>query len=576
MKGLLRLALIAVIAVPLHPVSAAPGLPEYTAAEAPKHIGEKATVVGKVGCIDAGRTFHMLSLDGCTPTSPFWIIVNDNASGPDLNIQDLKGVIIAVTGKIEVQDTQPWIVVRSTTQIQPRSALHTDHISRAHQKEADGDLDGAIQEFGQAIEQQPDRRIEAYEFIARIKEKKGDWNGALAAYDAMVAVDPNKGDSYYIRATAKKQHGDFEGAMADFTRAAELRLSSGDFVQIGNFRKAQGDSAGAMAEYDKAIVLCDKEIAGATNRSAKSGFHFSRGYAKELKGDIDGAVADYTKAITINPAQAGGAYSRRGDIRKAHGDLTGAIADYQHTFQITHYPDDEEKLKKAKAAAERTQAPSAENKSGYGDDKPAASFTRSAHRQAASEQHANSDTADDTESPTGLVTRAKLRIRTGDFDAAIADCDRALQLSRGGSKEASGLRIQAMRAKGSSKNAVGQRVNPGRSQEEQPIAPTTKSGPAVAAGEKMSDDQIKQKLLGYWSSPRHGYHIADDGVIYMCPRKYATTTDYWNIKDSKFYWDNLPHTIVTLTDKKFVYREIGGHGRTATLVRGTKEEVDPD
>ena len=69
--------------------------------------------------------------------------------------------------------------------------------------------------------------------------------------------------------------------------------------------------------------------------------------------------------------------------------------------------------------------------------------------------------------------------------------------------------------------------------------------------------------------------IADDGVIYMCPRKYATTTDHWNVKDSKFYWDNLPHTIVTLTDKKFVYREIGGHG-TATLIRGTKEEVDPD
>ena len=98
----------------------------------------------------------------------------------------------------------------------------------------------------------------------------------------------------------------------------------------------------------------------------------------------------------------------------------------------------------------------------------------------------------------------------------------------------------------------------------------------VMAGEKMSNTEIKQKLLGYWSSPRHGYHIAADGIIYMCPRKYATTTDQWNVKDGKFYWDNLPHTIVTLTDKKFVYREIGGHGTTFTLIRGTKEEVDPD
>ena len=92
----------------------------------------------------------------------------------------------------------------------------------------------------------------------------------------------------------------------------------------------------------------------------------------------------------------------------------------------------------------------------------------------------------------------------------------------------------------------------------------------------MSDAEIKQKLIGYWSSPRHGYHIAPDGIIYMCPRKYATTTNHWAVKDGKFYWDSEPHEIVTLNDKKFVYREIGGYGTTFTLIRGTKEKVDPE
>src|SRR5439155_1367984 len=55
------------------------GVNEYTAAEARKHIGETATVVGKVECIGAGRTYHYLELDACMPNSPFWIIVNDNA-----------------------------------------------------------------------------------------------------------------------------------------------------------------------------------------------------------------------------------------------------------------------------------------------------------------------------------------------------------------------------------------------------------------------------------------------------------------------------------------------------------------
>jgi hypothetical protein len=100
------------------------------------------------------------------------------------------------------------------------------------------------------------------------------------------------------------------------------------------------------------------------------------------------------------------------------------------------------------------------------------------------------------------------------------------------------------------------------------------------AGEKMSDAEIKQKVLGYWLSPRHGYHFTADGIIYMCPRKYATTTFHWAVKDGKFYWDSDPHTIITLNDKKFVYRELQprnpGGAVTFTLTRSTKEKVDPD
>jgi len=99
----------------------------------------------------------------------------------------------------------------------------------------------------------------------------------------------------------------------------------------------------------------------------------------------------------------------------------------------------------------------------------------------------------------------------------------------------------------------------------------------ASAGEKMSDADIKQKLLGYWSNPHHGYHIAADGIIYMCPRKYATTTSQWKVKDGMFYWGgDQGHTILTLTDKKFVYREPASSTGTATLLRGTKEEVDPE
>ena len=430
-------------------------IPQYTAAEAPRHIGEKATVVGNVECIDAGRTFHCLCLDGCLKTSPFWIIVNDDASGPDLNIHDLKGVTIAVAGQIEKRDaySHPWMVVKSTTQIQTRSPLQIDHVSHAYDRENGGDIDGAMDELRQAIEQHWDRRDEAYQHLAKLEEKKGDWAGALATYDELVAADPRKADSYYVRATAKKDHGDFEGAMADFSRAAELRPSGFSFVEIGNMRKANGDSAGATAEYDKAIAMLDTQIAGLQKSSDQLDLlYYHRGYAKELKGDLDGAVADYSQAIVTKPSYEACAYSRRGDIKKGRGDLTGAIADYQNAVKYAQVPEDKEKLKHAQG-------------------------------QAAGSRGGNSQPGDSPQSASALVTQAKTKLAAGDFDGAIADCDRALQLSRGGSKEASGLRIQAMRAKGTSKTAVAQRVNPGKSQAEQPIAPTTKSGPAVGAGE---------------------------------------------------------------------------------------------
>ena len=368
-----RVYIIAAAVAALLGTASATGLiPEYTAAEAKKHTGERTTIVGKVDCIDHGRRHTDVLIGGCDLRKALlWIVVPLDASGPELDPETVRGVQIAVTGKIELAGGTPQITIKSTTQIVPRTALRTNYIGRAYDKEQQGDIDGAIADLERAIEHQPDRRDEACEHLAGVKEKRGDWAGALAAYDRLVSFNPNNAGSYYVRATAKKQHGDFEGAMTDFTRAAELRSSGINLVEIGNMRKANGDSTGAMAEYDKAIALCDRQIAGtATTDSASplgSDPYFSRGHAKELKGDIDGAVADYTQVIANNPAppsrlggdrrradrnlSVAGAYSRRGDIRKVRGDLNGAIADYQHKYQITHYPDDKQKLEQARAEA---------------------------------------------------------------------------------------------------------------------------------------------------------------------------------------------------------------------------------
>src|SRR5256714_486843 len=347
--------IVTAIAALLGTVSATGLIPEYTAAEAKKHIGERSTIVGKVSCIDHGRRHTDVLIGGCDLRKALlWIVVPLDASGSELDPETVRGVQIAVTGKIELAGGTPQITIKSTTQIVPRTALRTNYIGRAYDKEQQGDIDGAIADLERAIEHQPDRRDEACGHLAGVKEKRGDWAGALAAYDRLVSFNPNNAGSYYARATAKKQHGDFEAAMVDFTKAAELRRSGVSFVEVGNFRKAQGDAAGAMAEYDRAIAILDKQISGREPPIDRLDLlYYHRGYTKELKGDLDGAVSDYNQAITIKPTYEAGAFSRRGDIKKSRGDLWGAIADYEHAVQYAQLDEDKEKLKKAKAEANR-------------------------------------------------------------------------------------------------------------------------------------------------------------------------------------------------------------------------------
>jgi hypothetical protein len=93
---------------------------------------------------------------------------------------------------------------------------------------------------------------------------------------------------------------------------------------------------------------------------------------------------------------------------------------------------------------------------------------------------------------------------------------------------------------------------------------------------KPADSAIKQKLLGYWKFPKAVCYIAADGKMYVGPQKNETEASRWNVKNGKFYWGNVPYTIVTLTDNKFVFQEIGGQKETFTLIRSTKEEVGPE
>jgi hypothetical protein len=76
-------------------------MPEYSAAEAKKHIGERATVVGKVDCIEHGRRHTDLEMGACLPNTLLMVVVPDDLAGLKFDVGQLRGATIAVTGKIE-------------------------------------------------------------------------------------------------------------------------------------------------------------------------------------------------------------------------------------------------------------------------------------------------------------------------------------------------------------------------------------------------------------------------------------------------------------------------------------------
>lgn len=99
--------------------------------------------------------------------------------------------------------------------------------------------------------------------------------------------------------------------------------------------------------------------------------------------------------------------------------------------------------------------------------------------------------------------------------------------------------------------------------------------PPLLAGEQLSDAAIKQKLLGYWKSPRHAYQYKSDGVQYMLG---GTSKSRWDVKDGLYYEEGAPgkvepYDIVTLTDKVFIYRPHGSAERPYTLQRINKAEA---
>ena len=169
-------------------------------------------------------------------------------------------------------------------------------------------------------------RAIAFNILGDVRVARGDLGGALAAYEAGLAI--------------------FERlAAGDPSNSAWQRDLSVSFDRIGNMRVARGDLGGALAAYEachsilKALAARDPSHTGWQRNLSVS--HEKIGNVLVARGDLGGALAIHEAGLTIAERLATGdpsnslwqrdlsvSHEKIGDVRTAQGDLAGALGAY--------------------------------------------------------------------------------------------------------------------------------------------------------------------------------------------------------------------------------------------------------
>lgn len=153
--------------------------------------------------------------------------------------------------------------------------------------------------------------------------RRAQYDGAIAALDTALVIEPRFARGYWLRAFAHRHGGRPQRSLADYTRAIELQPSfAWAFANRGSLRQELGDVDGAIEDFNEAIRLNGWE----------RDYYNSRGVAFRLKGRLDEALSDYDKAVELDPFYATAyanraiAWENKGDFERALEEVTRALS----------------------------------------------------------------------------------------------------------------------------------------------------------------------------------------------------------------------------------------------------------
>lgn len=182
--------------------------------------------------------------------------------------------------------------------------------------------------------QQPERAAQAALKRGADRFLKGDLEGALAAYDRALAVEPNAADIYVKRGGVRRAKGDLPGALSDFDQALALdpaiarndRDVAETYSRRGNIRAHRLEVEAAIEDFNKALACYQ----------GNPDYYFRRGNALLVKGNFADAITDFNNGLLLKPdnSQASFAYASRGYASLLAGDERAARQDFAQSLKL--------------------------------------------------------------------------------------------------------------------------------------------------------------------------------------------------------------------------------------------------
>jgi serine/threonine protein kinase len=194
---------------------------------------------------------------------------------------------------------------------------------RASKRFAANDLEGALSDLDQLLEERPDD-AKALAFRSQVRLHRRDLEGALADAERAVALAPRGALGWANRGAARLVKEDCDGAIADLTQAIALDPGRAEFYAdraTAHIRNHENDEG--LADATRAVEL-DPRLARPWSE---------RGLLRLQRGDLDGSIEDSTRALAIEDRLAQ-AWFTRGLARSKKGDRKGAIADLERCIAL--------------------------------------------------------------------------------------------------------------------------------------------------------------------------------------------------------------------------------------------------